>query len=104
MCQGVVPTCQQTSCSPSQKPSGNFSVCQRERGGERGQAGQAAEPLRLVTGSRAAAALCWPSEAPTGEGRVPLTEEAVLMDFTAASNTFFGSLRLVVPLSTILLS
>lgn len=34
MCQGVVPTCQQTSCSPSQKPSGNFSVCQRERRGE----------------------------------------------------------------------
>lgn len=30
MCQGVVPTCQQTSCSPSQKPSGNFSVYQRE--------------------------------------------------------------------------
>lgn len=43
MCQGVVPTCQQTSCSPSQKPSGNFSVYQKERGGERGQAGQAAE-------------------------------------------------------------
>lgn len=54
MCQGVVPTCQQTSCSPSQKPSGNFSVCRREGGGERGHAGQAAEMLRLVTGSHAA--------------------------------------------------
>lgn len=41
---------------------------------------------------------------PRREGRVSLTEEAVLMDFTAASNTFFGSLRLVVPLSTMLLS
>lgn len=54
MCQGVVPTCQQTSCSPSQKPSGNFSVCRRERGGERGHAGQTAEMLRPVMGSRAA--------------------------------------------------
>lgn len=51
MCQGVVPTCQQTSCSPSQKPSGNFSVCQKGRGGERGHGGQAAEMLRLVRGS-----------------------------------------------------
>lgn len=33
-----------------------------------------------------------------------LTEDAVLMDLTAASNTFFGSRRLVVPLSTMLLS
>lgn len=50
MCQGVVPTCQQTSCSPSQKPSGNFSVCRRGRGGER------AEMLGLVTGSHPPAA------------------------------------------------
>lgn len=53
MCQGVVPTCQQTSCSPSQKPSGNFSVC-RGKGGEQSRARQAALMLRLVTGSRAA--------------------------------------------------
>lgn len=33
-----------------------------------------------------------------------LTEEAVLMDFTASSKTFLGSRRLVVPLSTMLLS
>lgn len=105
MCQGVVPTCQQTSCSPSQKPSGNFSVCPRERGGERGCAGQAAEVLRLVTGSRAARSPRGRAHGGGGgEGGVSLTEEAVLMDFTAASNTFFGSLRLVVPLSTILLS
>lgn len=32
MLQGVVPACQQTSCSPSQKPSGNFSVCGPDRG------------------------------------------------------------------------
>lgn len=95
MCQGVVPTCQQTSCSPSQKPSGNFSVCRRGRGGEQ------AEMLGLVTGSH-------PARSTTpGLGLISgatLTEEAVLMDFTAASNTFFGSRRLVVPLSTILLS
>lgn len=34
----------------------------------------------------------------------PLTEEAALMDLTAASNTFLGRRRLVVPLSTMLLS
>lgn len=33
-----------------------------------------------------------------------LTEEAALMDLTAASNTFLGKRRLVVPLSTMLLS
>jgi len=99
MCQGVVPTCQQTSCSPSQKPSGNFSVCRRGRGGERGQAGRAAE-----TGSALPAAPRRPWGRAHGEGGLSLTEEAVLMDFTAASNTFFGSRRLVVPLSTMLLS
>lgn len=26
MCHGVVPACQQTSCSPNQKPEGNCSV------------------------------------------------------------------------------
>lgn len=46
----------------------------------------------------------WPWAVPVGKGWVPLTEDAVLMDFTAASNTFLGSLRLVVPLSTMLLS
>lgn len=35
---------------------------------------------------------------------VALTEEAALMDLTAASNTFLGRRRLVVPLSTMLLS
>lgn len=35
---------------------------------------------------------------------LPLTEEAALMDLTAASNTFLGNRRLVVPLSTMLLS
>lgn len=98
MCQGVVPTCQQTSCSPSQKPSGNFSVCQRGRGGKRGPAGLAAMTRRLATGSPR------PRDDPWAERWVSLTEEAVLMDFTAASNTFFGSRRLVVPLSTMLLS
>lgn len=98
MCQGVVPTCQQTSCSPSQKPSGNFSVYQRERESELGQA----EMPGWGGAATLPTALPWP--VPMGKGWVPLTEDAVLMDFTAASNTFFGSLRLVVPLSTMLLS
>lgn len=32
MFQGVVPACQHTSCSPSQNPSGNFSVYVGEKG------------------------------------------------------------------------
>ena len=32
MCQGVVPTCQHTSCSPSQNPEGNCSVWNTEAG------------------------------------------------------------------------
>lgn len=55
-----------------------------------------------MRGSHTAHSPPWPWA--VGKGWVPLTEDAVLMDFTAASNTFFGSLRLVVPLSTMLLS
>ena len=32
MFHGVVPACQHTSCSPSQNPSGNFSVCVGKKG------------------------------------------------------------------------
>ena len=90
MCQGVVPTCQQTSCSPSQNPEGNCSVWNTEAGRQIHSKIPNNDQLLNIDRAKKVCML--------------LTEEAASIALTAAWKTFLGSRRLVVPLSTILLS